>query len=847
MTNIIPDCTLVTACFYTHDNNANAFDMKKIMENSEELLKMPCYLVVYGDNKTIPLLQELREKNGLIDLTRFITLELSDLWTYQYKDKINENRNLYWPTRDPRAQTDSHLINCNKCDFILQIINFNPFNTSKFCWIDCFLKTRCEKLCENYEINKILYVLNNITEKFHLQILNVCDKKYKQLELKREYYEQYRWIMCGCFFSCGKEIGVKVLTRLKQLFIETTEMGYGHGDELLFLDILDEFYDDIYRSYGDYGQILNNFIEPTRNIEYIYNMILNRYLQFGYHRECCDCAIALLKQIEDFKVQVSWDLYMKILFTYYASSYYYKPEDCVGIVNHIYSVCEKNPYMKNEFNKNAGFYMSQFKCANTFKERCELIICVFSCATVQKYKDEILKVEETWGKRAGEKGVKVLYFLGEEPTDLQDGKKYIYLKNVKNDYESASDKQNLGLKYIYENYNADYVFVCGSDTYVNIDKMLELIKNYNYEEPLYIGGHGDKRMIGEFNYYYHCGAGFILSRECLHLIYTKLWNMLPEWTKICNKCGCHCLISACDVAISYFLQNTVGDSLKIVTLDDEFVGCNHKGLANNNTFVCCGDKVKQCNIVICHRMTLGDFDEFNAILKGNKYFINLKEVEDNFIFNKTNTFCISAPSHEARWKKQEYRFKNTGLDAARWLAATPDNGQIVDKFCDWLKPLQKACSQSHLNIWKHLLNSNDLEYAFILEDDACFDFNWRQKMQQFFTDVNDPEWDMILLNASEPIEPINKWVKITEQYLTGGYILSKKGAKTMIQMFENNYAASDWMTSRLEVAGHSYSYFPWLIIQDGKESTISGNVDADHQKVLKCLSEINYGIENYCA
>jgi GR25 family glycosyltransferase involved in LPS biosynthesis len=229
-----------------------------------------------------------------------------------------------------------------------------------------------------------------------------------------------------------------------------------------------------------------------------------------------------------------------------------------------------------------------------------------------------------------------------------------------------------------------------------------------------------------------------------------------------------------------------------------------------------------------------------------KYFYECLNLDKpTFLFNKTNTFCVSVLSHQVRWEKQVDRFKCAGLDATRWLAATPENGQIVDNFWHWLTPLQKACSQSHLNIWKHLLNSNDLEYAFILEDDACFDFNWKQKMQQFFTDVNDPEWDMILLNASEPIEPINKWVKITEQYLTGGYILSKKGAKTMIQMFENNYAASDWMTSRLEVAGHSYSYFPWLIIQEGIETTVGSNVDADHQKVLRCLSEINYDINNY--
>ena len=46
--------------------------------------------------------------------------------------------------------------------------------------------------------------------------------------------------------------------------------------------------------------------------------------------------------------------------------------------------------------------------------------------------------------------------LKREKTDLIDDK-YIYLKDVKNDYKSASHKQNLGLKYIHDNYNFDYV------------------------------------------------------------------------------------------------------------------------------------------------------------------------------------------------------------------------------------------------------------------------------------------------------------------------------------------------------------------------------------------------------
>lgn len=257
---------------------------------------------------------------------------------------------------------------------------------------------------------------------------------------------------------------------------------------------------------------------------------------------------------------------------------------------------------------------------NHIMTEIDLIICVFACATVPKYKDEILKIEETWGKRAIEKGVKVLYFLGEESTDLIDEDKYIYLKNVGNDYDSASHKQNLGLKYIYENYNAEFVFTCGTDTYVNVDKMLAYIKGFDSSKNLYIGGDGDHRQVGTENIYYHSGGGgFILSKSVLKTIYPKLQNLQNEWITICHHNNVSYLVTACDVLMGYIVKDI--ENIDIVEKRHSFKGCNHKGYAYNNTLACCVDKIKISDIISCHYMTLQDFDDFTSILETNNYFI----------------------------------------------------------------------------------------------------------------------------------------------------------------------------------------------------------------------------------
>lgn len=209
-----------------------------------------------------------------------------------------------------------------------------------------------------------------------------------------------------------------------------------------------------------------------------------------------------------------------------------------------------------------------------------------------------------------------------------------------------------------------------------------------------------------------------------------------------------------------------------------------------------------------------------------------------FEFDETNTFCISV--NESRWTRMEKRFQLTNLQVTRWNASLPTT--LIDKFNESLNPLQRACAQSHINIWRYIIHQ-DLSYGFIMEDDACFDVNWQDKLAEFPEEIDN--FDAIFLNASEPITPEFMWDIILEQYFGGGYILSRQGAQWLIRHFQNNYCSTDWMTTRLQERGKSYSYFPWLIIQEGRDTTIGSGVDLDHKKVVDCLNAIDYSLSNY--
>jgi hypothetical protein len=355
----LPPVTLVTGCFYS-PKFPKAKTMEETLELLHAVLHLPCYLVLFANPEIMPLLREGRPKE-LHKITHFVEMAMTDLPAFRFLSTVKKNREAYHPTKDERTTAETHLFTCSKFEMVLRAMNDNPFQTPRFGWIDAFLKDRnASKICNGYYPMMLLNVLNRVDDRFHIQVLNAVDKKYKKPENKREYYSEYRWLVCGCLFTTGIEIGRKILTRLNEVFEETTLAGYGHGEEMLYLEVMDEFYEDIHRSYGNYDQILNNFLEPTTNIPYI-AFILRNYLSLNQHREAYDCSSIVRQQIEAYRVDVSWDFYISIMITQYIAAFYYKYDEAILIAESIVRACELNPLVRKGYEANKEYNNDQLK------------------------------------------------------------------------------------------------------------------------------------------------------------------------------------------------------------------------------------------------------------------------------------------------------------------------------------------------------------------------------------------------------------------------------------------------------------------------------------------------------
>ena len=322
--------------------------MRETLESIEPLLRIPCYLVIYCNEVMKSAILERREP--FLSLTKIVVQEFEELWCASLVEQVKKNREVFWPTCDQRTCAETHLLTCNKADFVLQTIQSNPFHTTKFGWIDSNIGVNGAKISHQYSNHLLLHVLHHVGDQFHLQLLNVTDKKYKQAEWKREYYMEYRWVACGCLFTTTKAIGMTILNRIKALIVETTQMGYGHGEEMFYLEILDEFYDDIHRSYGDYKDMLHNFITPTTDFIYIYWRVVMRYIELGYWKECVEVCRVLIQQYDNFVVEINYDLYVRLYSAMYVSLLHMDRVEAEQVGHQIRRHIRMNPLFANQFN-----------------------------------------------------------------------------------------------------------------------------------------------------------------------------------------------------------------------------------------------------------------------------------------------------------------------------------------------------------------------------------------------------------------------------------------------------------------------------------------------------------------
>lgn len=177
---------------------------------------------------------------------------------------------------------------------------------------------------------------------------------------------------------------------------------------------------------------------------------------------------------------------------------------------------------------------------------------------------------------------------------------------------------------------------------------------------------------------------------------------------------------------------------------------------------------------------------------------------------KIKTYVLNLDKREDRWK--EFKNKVNSLTALNYerfsavegakLKSTPQLQRIFDGNDYNMRVGLVGCAMSHIKMYIELLNS-EFEAFCILEDDIDFSPEFDKKLLHVYNQVKIMKWDILYLGHhiyneyltdelynKEKMPVIEKWDRVKSLTMsmggTGGYLISKQGARRLLDFINKN-------------------------------------------------------------
>ncbi len=186
-------------------------------------------------------------------------------------------------------------------------------------------------------------------------------------------------------------------------------------------------------------------------------------------------------------------------------------------------------------------------------------------------------------------------------------------------------------------------------------------------------------------------------------------------------------------------------------------------------------------------------------------------------------FCINLDRRPARWAAMKENFARLGIQSVDRLSAVDGESIILPERFSHLRPVDYACTCSHLTAVKKALELGS-PAVLILEDDCLFDPHFVKKFPLFMDQVPD-DWDMLFLGGYhfEPPLPVSRnIVKAMMTLTTHAYAVRQSIYHEFIELNENPPAIVDRNNTILQKKFNCYCCEPNLVGQLAGYSDLMG-------------------------
>ena len=338
------DFTIVMAWYNIREKEKNPlkdtettefFSVDYYLEVSRNYIQKEFPLIIFVEPQYESKFWEMRPKY-LHPITRIIPRDYEDL--YRYRDlfppfaEITYKHPIHNLHREKFTALYNFVIN-QKVEFVREAIEWNPFNTTRFAWMDLRL--------HEMDISEINEIFSYFTE----DRLLITQQHYTE---KEEVSNRYDWLnmtkgrVCAGFFAGYAKLLLKFCNLCRIEFENAIQIGRAPTEEMIYSIVVAENLDMFEPHIGDYEDVLHNILYNRNNTHLtIYYLNWSFYKSYHYytHKISENLRSGFLKSA----IQIHSDNIHNIWYFNYIACYWLNNRDyCKQLLEEYYEILLKN-------------------------------------------------------------------------------------------------------------------------------------------------------------------------------------------------------------------------------------------------------------------------------------------------------------------------------------------------------------------------------------------------------------------------------------------------------------------------------------------------------------------------
>jgi Bacterial protein of unknown function (HtrL_YibB) len=354
------DYTIVTAWYDVRekenhplkDDTSNQFfcSMDWYFQSAELLFNKPFPMVIFTEPRFERYILSVRPPE-LIEQTRFIFREYEEMAYYTYFKKYEENHNkhkIHNVTQEKFTALYKFVVN-QKVNFMKDVIMMNPFQTSKFAWMD--MRLHC---VYDMSFEETTQVMNNIDDK-KVRLMQMTHTTPGDIYGRHDFYSWTRGKCAAGFFGGSREPLLKFCDLCQTEFIEALNAEMAPTDEMIYSYVI-AHYPNLFQPYvGEYGDCLRNLLR-TRGSHHLVFPFLQTAFDRGMHEYTATIADGLRRAYQSGDIQLSADNLHKTWYYNYVANFWMQNRDlCRELLNEYYMIGQSREDVRNHIRESIDF------------------------------------------------------------------------------------------------------------------------------------------------------------------------------------------------------------------------------------------------------------------------------------------------------------------------------------------------------------------------------------------------------------------------------------------------------------------------------------------------------------